>query len=177
MGVIVAAASAYLFEWWRALYGVIPGLASLLGFAYGLVVLVKMLAGKTKPGMTTADRNLLLVSLFLLAQLAYFPFSSAIYNWEIKRAQSFAEGLIPELEEYKRQHNAYPEDVEALIPLDASLPTLLCLSGTAPFEFDNRSFYRRRGTSYGFQFYVPDGFIGYSYEYCCGAHGKWTITD
>ncbi|MFZ5911011.1 MAG: hypothetical protein ACOYYU_13440 [Chloroflexota bacterium] len=178
-GLVAATASAYFFRWWGALYSAIPFLAGLLGALLALIVLVKALTAriKRKPGLTTIERYLLLVGLFLLSQFAYFPIASTIFDWEIERAQSFAEALIPALETYKNQHGAYPDDLSLLLPPDTSAPSLLRLSATQPFEFDNRAFYRQRGTTYGFQFYVPDGFIGYSYEYCCGAHGKWTVTD
>jgi hypothetical protein len=43
---------------------------------------------------------------------------------------------------------------------------------------DNRQqLYFQRGATYGFQFHLPDGFIGFHYEYCCGADGSWTVTD
>jgi hypothetical protein len=178
-GLAAAAASAYFFRWWGALYSAIPFLASLLGALLALTGLIKALVAKIKrkPGLTTIERYLLLLSLFLLFQWAYFPMAATIFDWEIERAQSFAEALIPVLETYKSQHGAYPDDLSLVLPPDASPPSLLRLSATQPFEFDNRTFYRRRGATYGFQFYAPDGFIGYSYEYCCGAHGKWTITD
>jgi hypothetical protein len=34
-----------------------------------------------------------------------------------------------------------------------------------------------RGATHGLRFYVPDGFIGVQYEYCCGADGVRTVTD
>jgi len=178
-GLVAAGASAYFFRWWGALYSAIPFLASLLGALLALTVLLKALVAKIrrKPGLTTIERYLLLLSLFLLSQWAYFPMAATIFDWEIERAQAFAEAAIPALETYKNQHGAYPDELSLVLPPEASPPSLLRLSATQPFEFDNRAFYRLRGATYGFQFYVPDGFIGYSYEYCCGAHGKWTITD
>lgn len=179
IGLIVATLSAYAFKWWTALYSAIPFLAGSIGLFSIVFILIRILLAKVrnKPGLMTFHRSFLLATLFLLSQFAYFPLSKLIFNWEIERAQAFAESLIPTIEAYKSQHGAYPNDLSLILPPDASPPSLLRLSATQPFEFDNRAFYRQRGTTYGFQFYVPDGFMGYSYEYCCGAHGQWTVTD
>ncbi len=178
-GLVLAAATAYLFRWWTAIFNTIPCLGGIFGIVLALVTLLRLLRARAiaKPGLNKIEQACFLASIFLLFQLAYFPISSAFRDLEVARAQAFSEALIPEIEEYERQHDKYPDDISVILPPNASLPPLFRLSGTLPYPYDNRQFYSQRGPSYGFRFYLPDGFIGYSYEYCCGAHGKWTVTD
>ena len=71
----------------------------------------------------------------------------------------------------------YPTNPGALLSTDTAYPGLLELAGTFPVMYDNRRFYFSDETTYSFKFYVPDGFIGFHYVYCCGAEGAWTVTD
>ena len=113
---------------------------------------------------------------FLLLQLVYFPITQALIRQEVAQAQAFVETLIPRLEVYKTRQGVYPGSIEAILTDDVTPPALL--QGDDPLLFfNNRNFYFQRGSTYGFRFYLPDGFIGYSYEYCCGPQGRWTVTD
>jgi hypothetical protein len=120
---------------------------------------------------------MLLTSLFLVLQLVVYPVALAWRNQEVHQAQAFIEGLIPQLEDYYRQHSAYPEDVNSVLATGVGLPALLQLSDAFPLAYNNHDFYVYRETTYAFRFYVPDGFIGFRYDYCCGANGVWTVTD
>jgi predicted PurR-regulated permease PerM len=178
-GLSVAAGLAYFNRWQLAVFSFIPVLATLLGVI--LMVLVLLFRRRTK-AQTLRRRHsfnttLLLISLFFVLQLAFFPLAQTFRNGEVQRAQAMLESLIPQLEDYKRRHADYPENISALLSADVTLPPLLQLSGSLPVAYDNRNFYRRRDTTYSFQFYVPDGFIGFEYSYCCGAEGTWTVMD
>lgn len=174
-----AIASAYLLRWNRAIYNAIPFLCGITGITLALVTLLKIWLSKTKATLRQGkvEQARFLVSIFLMIQFIYFPFSSMFVNLEIEHAKVFAEALIPKLEEYKNQHKAYPEELSKILPVTNSFPSLLRLSGSLPNNFDNRDFYWRQDRTYSFHFYLPDGFIGFTYNYCCGANGSWTITD
>ena len=127
-------------------------------------------------GLGRASKFLLMGGFFLLLQLVYFPITQALIRQEVAQAQAFVETLIPRLEVYKTRQGVYPGSIEAILTDDVTPPALL--QGDDPLLFfNNRNFYFQRGSTYGFRFYLPDGFIGYSYEYCCGPQGRWTVTD
>ncbi len=178
-GLSVSAALAYLARWQLAIYFVIPLLSCLLGIVLAILASMTLRQAKTREtdGLHRVGNNLLLASLFLLSQLASLPIAQVLRDREVKRAQEFVEALIPQLEDYRSQHNTYPADISSVLDAKSALPPLLQLTGAFPFVYDNRLFYFYRETTYGFQFYLPDGFIGFNYEYCCGASGKWTVTD
>jgi hypothetical protein len=123
------------------------------------------------------NKFLLMTGFFLLFQLAYIPIAQALRQQEVAQAQAFVEAFIPRLETYKAQQGVYPGTLEAILTDNITPPPLLHLQGDFPLPFNNRDFYFQRGSTYGFRFYLPDGFIGYSYEYCCGPQGRWTVTD
>ena len=170
---------AYSTVWQLAVFGMLPCLSSLLGIILALIALLIWLRTRTKesPRLSRARKGLLLASVFLLLQVAYFPIAQGLRDLEVKRAQGFINALIPRLEEYERLHNEYPASADSVLTGDEEVPRLLQLSGDFPLEYDNRQYYVRREETYGFRFYLPDGFIGYQYEYCCGADGEWTVTD
>ena len=178
-GLSVAAGLAYFNRWQLAIFSFVPTLATLLGVILMVIVLLFRRRTKAQPSARLHSLNptLLLISLFFVLQFAFFPLAQTFRNVEVQRAQALLESLIPQLEDYKRRHAGYPEKITLLLSTDVTLPSLLQLSGTLPVTYDNRNFYRRRQTSYSFQFYVPDGFIGFEYSYCCGAEGMWTVTD
>ena len=175
----VALLLAYLTRWQTAIVGIIPLVSGLVGF---ILVLMTLLAwGLAKVRGTTGRRGtgqiFLLTGVFLLLQLAYIPTAQAVRHQEVVLAQTFIESLIPSLETYQEQHGAYPTTIEAILTNDIGASALLQLQGDFPLPFNNRNFYFQRGPTYGFRFYLPDGFIGYFYEYCCGPQGHWTVTD
>ncbi|MCQ3939404.1 MAG: hypothetical protein DPW18_20525 [Chloroflexi bacterium] len=178
-GLSVAAGLAYFNRWQLAVFSFVPALAILFGVILMGVVFLFRRRTQAQPAARPHSLNtiLLLISLFCVLQGAFFPLAQTFRNGEVQRAQAWLESLIPQLEDYKRQHAHYPENITPLLSTDVTLPPLLQLSGTLPVTYDNRNFYQRHPTSYSFQFYVPDGFIGFEYSYCCGAAGMWTVTD
>jgi hypothetical protein len=175
----LAALLAYLMRWRSAIAAPIPFLSGLAGFFMIVIILlahglVKLRRGKS-PNLIT--NPLLLAGFFLLLQLAYLPISQALHQKQVNQAQAYAEALIPKIEAYKTQHGTYPETLRAILPKQAALPALLKLHGVVALPYNNRHFYFRSGSTYAFQFYYPDGFIGYTYKYCCGPHGHWAVTD
>ncbi len=170
---------AYLTVWQLAVYGVLLCVSSLLGIVLALTALLVWLRTRAKesPGWSKVKKGLFLAGVFLMMQIAYLPISQSLRDLEVKRAQDFISALIPRLEEYERQHNEYPASVDSVLMGGEEVPRLLQLSGNSPQEYDNRQYYVQRGATYGFRFYLPDGFIGFQYEYCCGAEGVWTVTD
>ncbi|MFN8454166.1 MAG: hypothetical protein U0401_05740 [Anaerolineae bacterium] len=176
-GLAVAAELAYFNRWQLVAFSFIAALAILLGVILLVIVLLFRWRIKFQPSARAYSLNtaLLLVSLFFMAQFAFFPLAQTFRNAEVQRAQAFLESLIPQLEDYKRRHADYPENISALLAADVTLPSLLQLN--SPPSYDNRDFYRRHDTTYSFQFYLPDGFIGFEFSYCCGPQGTWTVTD
>jgi hypothetical protein len=175
------AATLLAYSTWRqmAIVGIIPLISGLIGFLLVLIALVTWGLAKVRgaAGRRGRGRYYLLAGVFFLLQLAYLPTAQALRNREVNRAQAFIAALIPRLEAHKEQHGAYPTRLEAMLTDDISPPALLRLRGNFPMEFDNQNFYFQRETTYGFRFYVPDGFIGFSYAYCCGPDGQWTVSD
>lgn len=178
-GLATAVGLAYAGRWQWLAYAAIPVLAGVLGLVLALVGLVTLrrAAAESSRRSQRWGRGLLLAGLFLVIQLASFPVALTWRDQEVRQAQDFIAALVPRLEDYQRQHGAYPDAVDAVLAADRSLPALLQLSDSFPLVYDNRNFYLRRETSYAFQFYLPDGFIGFRYDYCCGADGSWTVTD
>ncbi|GAB4531470.1 MAG: hypothetical protein Kow0063_10740 [Anaerolineae bacterium] len=174
-----ALALAYSTLWQLAIFAALPCLVSLLGIILALAGLIAWLRTRTKetPGLSRGRKGLLLVGLFLSLQAAYLPIAQGLRDLEVRRAQDFINVLIPRLEEYKRLHDTYPDTADLVLTGDEQVPRLLQLNGDFPMEYDNRHYYARQGATYGFQFYLPDGFIGFQYEYCCGADGVWMVTD
>jgi hypothetical protein len=170
---------AYSTVWHLAIFTMVPCLGSVLGVVLTLVAIIWCRKRTTNEvlWLGRVRQGLLLVGIFLILQAAYIPLALTLRDLEVGRAQEFVTGLTPRLEEYKQQHNEYPASAEAVLTGDEKMPRLLQLHGDFPLEYDNRRPYFRRGSSYGFRFYLPDGFIGFQYEYCCGEKGKWTITD
>jgi hypothetical protein len=165
--------------WQLAIYSVLPCLSSLLGVILALATLLVWLRTRMKESqrLSRVRKGLFLASVFLLLQVAYFPIAQGLRDLEVKRAQDFINALVPRLEKYERLHNEYPASADSVLTGDEEVPRLLQLSGDSPLEYDNRQYYVQRGATYGFRFYLPDGFIGFQYEYCCGADGVWTVTD
>jgi hypothetical protein len=176
---IIAALLAYLTRWQTAMLSLIPLLCGLMGFV--LVLLALLAWGLAKARQVASLRRtgnlLLMAGFFLLLQLAYLPISQRLRQQEVVRAQLFVEALVPSLEAYKARQGVYPETFETILSDDPGPPALLQLQGDYPLQFNNRNFYFQREATYGFRFYLPDGFIGHSYEYCCGSEGRWTVTD
>lgn len=179
VALITAAGLAYATVWNLAIFGILFILATLLGLVLALIGFLVWRRTKREPSprLSRVSQGLLLAGLFLSLQATYFPLALELRSWETRRAEAFIDRLIPKLEAYKRQHNDYPASLDLVLTGDETLPRLLQLSGDFPFRFDNRQYYILRDQSYGFRFYVPDGFIGFHYAYCCGADGGWTATD
>ncbi len=173
-----AALLAYFTRWQMAIASIIPLTCGLVGLLLVLLALITWGVARISGRSSQRYKYPLLAGLFLLLQLAYFPVAKVMRDQEVSQAQTFIASLIPRLEAYKEQHGAYPPTVEVVLTDGAPLPPLLQLQGSAPpLKFDNRNFYFQRETTYGFRFYLPDGFIGYAYEYCCGSRGRWTVAD
>ncbi len=175
--VAIAALLAYFTCWQMALAGIIPLVCGLAGLLLILLTLAAWGVAKLSGRSSQHRKYPLPVGFLLLLQLAYFPTVKTVRDQELAQAQTFIASLIPRLEAYREQHGTYPPALEAVLTDGAPLPPLLQLQGQLPLGFDNRNFYFQRETTYGFRFYVPDGFIGTSYEYCCGPRGQWTATD
>jgi hypothetical protein len=175
----VAVILAYLTRWQTAIVGVLPLLSGLAGFVLVLMTLLAWGLAKVRKagGLRRTGQSLLMAGFFLLFQLAYLPVARALRQQEVARAQAFVEALVPRIEVYQGEQGMYPATVEVILTDDLALPALLRLQGDLPVPFNNRDFYFLSGPTYGFRFYLPDGFIGYSYAYCCGLHGQWTVTD
>ena len=173
----IAALLAYFTRWVMAMASIIPAMCGLVGLLLVLLALITWGVAKIRGTDSQRSKYPLLAGFFLLLQWGYFPIAQTVRNQEVAQAQTFIASLIPRLEAYKEQHGSYPPAVEAVLTDGAPLPPLLQMQGQLPVGFDNRNFYFQRATTYGFRFYLPDGFIGYSYEYCCGPRGRWTVTD
>ena len=173
----IAALLAYLTRWQMAIAGSVPAMGGLVGLLLVLLALITWGVAKIRGTDSQRSKYPLLAGFFLLLQLAYFPIVQTVRNQELAQAQTFIASLVSRLEAYKEQHGTYPPAVEAVLTDGAPLPPLLQMQGQLPVGFDNRDFYFQRATTYGFRFYLPDGFIGYSYEYCCGPRGRWAVTD
>lgn len=170
---------AYATLWYVAIFSPVPCCIGLVGLVLSLLAIVTLRRARSKssPGLRRVGNRLLVVGGFLFLQLAYEVITPTLRHWEIRRAQTFLHALIPELEAYHKQYGIYPSETELVSFVKKDYPRLLELAGAYPMAYDNRHFYFRRGETYGFQFYVPDGFIGFHYEYCCGAEGIWSVTD
>ena len=170
---------AYLTRWWVAMAVSIPLLSALVGFILVLFPLLAWGLAKIRQGASSPhiNRSMLLIGVFLLLQLTYLPISQALRHAEVSRAQKYAEALIPRLETYREQHGIYPATLQPIATGASDLPALLELQGDVPLPYDNRDFYFQHRSTYSFRFYLPDGFIGYIYEYCCGPQGQWTVAD
>jgi hypothetical protein len=177
--IITVLVLAYTTVWHVAVYSVLPCLSGVLGMILALAVLPAWLRTRTKDssGLNSVRKVLLLASVFLLLQAAYLPIARGIRDLEVKRTQDLIGTLILRIEEYERLHGEYPANLDSVLTGDERVPRLLQLSGDFPMAYDNRQYYFQRGATYGFRFYVPDGFIGFQYEYCCGVDGIWTVTD
>jgi len=173
----IAALLAYLTRWQMAIAGSIPLICGLIGLLLVLLALITWGVAKIRGRDGQRSKYPLFIGFFLLLQLAYFPVAKAVRDQELAQAQTFIASLIPRLEAYKERYGTYPPAVEAVLTDGAPLPPLLQLQSQLPMRFDNRDFYFQRETTYSFRFYLPDGFIGSSYEYCCGPRGQWTVTD
>lgn len=184
-GLVILAATglvvvlAYSTVWQMALFSLLPCLSSLVGLILALAGLIVWLRTRTteSPGLSRVKTGLFLAGVFLLLQAAYFPLAQALRDREVERAQTFINTLIPKLEAYEQSHNEYPASPASVLTGDEAVPWLLQLNGDLPLAYDNRQYYQQRDTTYSFQFYVPDGFAGFQYEYCCGVDGVWTVTD
>jgi hypothetical protein len=170
---------AYLTVWQLVIYGMLSCLSGVLGIVLVLATILVWLRRRAEesPGFSKFGTVLFLVGIFLLVQVAYLPVGRGLRDMEVKRAQDYICALIPKLEEYERLHDEYPASVDSVLIGDEEAPRLLQLNGDSLLRYDNRQYYVRQGETYGFRFYLPDGFIGYEYEYCCGAAGVWTVTD
>ena len=170
---------AYLTRWWVAMAVSIPLLSALVGFILALLTLLAWGLAKIRRGASSPpiNRSMLLIGFFLLLQLTYIPISQVLRHTQVTRAQKYAEALVPRLETYREQNGTYPATLHSIATDVSDLPALLELQGDIPLPYDNRDFYFQHGSTYGFRFYLPDGFIGYIYEYCCGPQGHWTVTD
>lgn len=170
---------AYLTKWYLAIFGLIPLLSGLLGVLMLILAVITYAFAKVRrsPGLRSRGNIFLLAGFFFLLQLVYLPLARSFRDREVRRAQEFIEMLIPGLEAYRDQHGTYPAAVASILDEEAPLPPLLRLNGDLPTAFDNQDFYFQKGTTYGFRFVLPDGFIGFDYEYCCGPKGEWTVTD
>ncbi len=175
----VATLLAYWTRWQAAIVGSLIMLSCLVSLALIAIRLLALGLAKIKRSTTPrpVNQSILLVGFFILLQLAYIPISQVLRQGEIARAQAFAEALVPRIEAYQKQQGTYPATLEVVLSDEEKLPALLELHGDLPFPYDNQDFYFRRGATYGFRFYLPDGFIGYTHEYCCGQQGRWTVTD
>ena len=177
IGTVVILAYATVLQ--LAIYSVLPLLSTVLGIILALVTLLVWLRTSTKESawLSRVTKGLLMASVFLLLQVAYFPIAQGLRDLEVKRAQEFINALIPRLEEYEHLHDEYPPGADSVLTGDEEIPRLLQLSGDFPLKYDNHQYYAQQEATYGFQFYLPDGFIGFQYEYCCGANWVWTVSD
>jgi hypothetical protein len=157
----------------------IPFLSGVVGFILTLIGLLVLLRKRRlgSPGMSRTGMGFQLVGIFLLLQITYLPIGLGLRNREVSRAKDFTEALIPKLEEYMRLNDTYPDNVDVVLTSDEKVPRLLQLSGDFPLSAETRRYYFQREGSYGFRFNLPDGFIGFQYNYCCGAYGEWTVSD
>ena len=178
-GIATAAVLAYATIWQLAIFSVIPCLSGVLGIILTLVGLIVWLRTRTKEphGFSRTSKGLLLASVFFLLQGTYLPIGIGLRDREVDRAKDFIEALIPRLEKYEGLNNTYPAGVSAVLSGDEEVPRLLQMSGDVPIGYDNRQYYALQGATYRFRFYLPDGWVGFQYEYCCGADGVWTVTD
>ena len=177
---VVAAVSGYVARWYLALYSSITLLCFLLGCLIILISLIALLWRKNAPAQrrNSAVAKWLLVGIFLLGQFSALPIGQAFRGWEVRRAQAYIEALIPQIESYHHQNDVYPPEINSIISgSENPLPSLLQLKSSDPFAFDNHEFYLYQEITYAFEFYLPDGFIGFQYRYCCGSNGTWTVTD
>lgn len=88
-GLLVAAGLAYFNRWHLAVFSFIPILATLLSVLLTLIALVfrQRLKAQTSPRRYSLNTTLLLVSLFFILQLAFFPFAQLFRDLEVQRAR------------------------------------------------------------------------------------------
>lgn len=84
------------------------------------------------------------VLFFLLAM----PLNQWVFDQEVKAAKACVEEMVPLLEDYRRQHGAWPTSLE-------QLPTLPPL----PWLLRDPHCYRSEGDGYTFSFSQPGGLI------------------
>lgn len=167
---------AYFTRWQVLSIAILVSLGSLVGLLTLVLALINLGLARVKASsrLATHGQRLFLVAVFLLlAQLVYLPAASAFRRQDVKRAQAFAEALIPQLEAYHQQHGTYPATLEAMGADTLPLPPLLQLYR----ESTHQNFYFLKDASYGFEFNLPGGFLDDLYHYCCGQSGTWTVTD
>ncbi|MBK8900658.1 MAG: hypothetical protein IPM53_05730 [Anaerolineaceae bacterium] len=176
---VVAAGWAYVTVWQLAFFILYPCLSSVLGIVLVLVLLAwqRRTRVETSRWSTWAKNGLFMVGVFLMVQIVYYPLALGMRDLEVDRAQAFLENLAVDLEAYHRANGDYPASIVTVLEDEQTVPRLLQLHGEFPFVYDNRQYYFQRGESFAFEFYLPDGFIGFRYSYCCGADGEWAVTD
>jgi hypothetical protein len=178
LSIALAAGLAYLNRWYLAIFSLYPFVTAFVGLLLALIGLVMRRAQTGSAGrLRPISRVLLLLGLAGILQLTAPPQARFFRDREVQRAQTFLESLVPVLEDYKLRNAGYPEHLSLVLAPGTPLPALLQLRSEAFPPYDNRDFYQPRAETYVFTFYVPDGFIGFQYQYCCGPEGTWTVTD
>lgn len=179
LAIATAAVLAYSTVWQQAMFAFIPFLSGAAGFILTIVALLILLrTRRIEPeGSNRFGYKMLLVGIFLLLQITYLPIGLGLRNREVSQAKDFTKALIPKLEEYKSLHGAYPDNLDEVLTGDEKAPRLLRPNNDFSFTYGNRQYYFQKEESYGFRFFLPDGFIGYQYQFCCGADGVWTVSD
>ena len=177
--IATAVVLAYSTIWYLAIFTMIPCLSGVVGFILVLVALLVSRLARTKesPESSRTGKGLLLAGVFFLIQITYFPIAIGLRDREVSQAKDFVEALIPKLEEYESLNVTYPASIDAVLTGDERVPRLLQPNSDFPFTFGNRSYYFQQDATYGFRFFLPDGFIGFQYRFCCGANGEWTVSD
>lgn len=170
---------AYVTVWDLIFIGMLVSLVGVIGIVVLLVAFSvrRRAEANASPRLGSVGKGLRLIGIFLMVQLAYYPAALGVRYLELRRTHAFTDALSTRLETYKDENGAYPVALESVLRPGERLPRLLRLSGDFPIDYNNRDFYFQRGGAYGFAFYLPDGFIGFQYEYCCGEDGEWTVTD
>jgi hypothetical protein len=157
-----AALLVFLALWFRggmlgmllAMTGVIP---AIMFVVIGLLVRSAGWAFKSV-GTVACGKWYLTISLLWLALSMSYPAGWAAGGWDVWRAKSYCQNLVPALETYKAQHGIYPTDVSQLSGI--SKPPRQVRSQSISFYTSNGS---------GYEFHVEDerlflNWWGYSSE-------------
>ena len=177
VSLLLATGLGYLNRWRIVFFSLYSIIAVAISLVLAVIAFLTKRSSAAKNSRTS--KILFLLSLFCGLQFFASDIADKFHSLEVQYAIEFIESLIPRLADYHNEHSDYPESIYSIIVQDENIPALLQLLENNPYTGDkNKNFYRRiDSTSYKFEFWAPNGWIGYDYTFCCGVNGKWIIQD
>jgi hypothetical protein len=127
---------------------------SLATFAYLLAML------RAKEESISSANNALVIGFSLCSVGLAIPIAVGFHEYDLHLAKKYCEDLMPRLEEYRRQHGRYPEEITELGELDTP-PSLV--AGT-------KKLYRTHAMDYFFELNGPAMYCEYGYS---KSSGEW----